>query len=126
MSNSNQPRRKTTSDPIVTLDEQAVRDELRELVRKTVEDTLPALLEEEADGLVGAERYERTADREAYRAGHYERDLATTSDQVTLKMPKLKGMRFATAIIERYKRRETSVEKALDRDVFGGCVLTAH
>ena len=72
------------SDPIGTLDEQAVRDELRELVRKTVEDTLNALLEEEADGLVGAERYERTADREAYRAGHYERDLATTSDQVTL------------------------------------------
>ncbi len=28
-------------------------------------------------------------------------------------MPKLKGMRFATAIIERYKRRETSVEEAM-------------
>lgn len=61
------------SDPIVTFDEEAVRDELKELVRKTVEDTLNALLEEEADDLVGAERYERTADRDAYRAGHYER-----------------------------------------------------
>ena len=28
-------------------------------------------------------------------------------------MPKLKGMRFATAVIERYKRRETSVEEAI-------------
>ena len=27
-------------------------------------------------------------------------------------MPKLKGMRFTTAIIERYRRRETSVEAA--------------
>lgn len=101
------------SDPIVTFDEEAVRDELKELVRKTVEDTLNALLEEEADDLVGAERYERTADRDAYRAGHYERGLTTTSGQVTLKMPKLKGMRFTTAIIERYKRRETSVEEAM-------------
>jgi transposase-like protein len=100
-------------DPIVTFDEEAVRDELRELVRKTVEDALNALLEEEADGLVGAERYERTADREAYRAGHYKRGLTTTSGQVTLKMPKLKGMRFATAIVERHRRRETSVEEAM-------------
>lgn len=101
------------SDPIVTFDEDAVRGELRELVRRTVEDTLNALLEEEADDLVKADRYERTAEREAYRAGHYERRLTTTSGQVTLKMPKLKGMRFATAIIERYKRRETSVEEAM-------------
>lgn len=101
------------SDPIVTFDENAMRDELKELVRKTVEETLNALLEEEADDLIGAERYERTADREAYRSGHYERGLTTTSGQVTLHMPKLKGMRFATAIIERYKRRETSVEEAM-------------
>ena len=101
------------SDPIVTFDENAVRGELRELVRRTVEDTINALLEEEADDLVKAGRYERTAGREAYRAGHYERDLTTTSGQVALKMPKLKGVRFATAVIERYKRRETSVEEAM-------------
>ena len=101
------------SDPIVSFDEAAMRGELRELVRRTVEDTLNALLEEEADDLIGADRYERTAGREAYRAGHYERGLTTTSGQVTLRMPKLKGMRFATAIIERYKRRETSVEEAM-------------
>ena len=101
------------SEPIVTFDEQAVRGELKELVRRTVEDTLNALLEEEADDLVKADRYERTAEREAYRAGHYERGLTTTSGRVTLKMPKLKGTRFATAVIERYKRRETSVEEAM-------------
>ncbi len=101
------------SDPIVSFDEAAMRGELKELVRQTVEDTLNALLEEEADDLIGADRYERTADREAYRAGHYERGLTTTSGQVILKMPKLKGMRFATAIIERCRRRETSVEEAM-------------
>lgn len=100
-------------EPIVSFDEDAMREELGELVRRTVEDTLNALLEEEADDLVKAERYERTADREAYRAGHYERGLTTTSGQVTLEVPKLKGLRFTTAIIDRYKRRETSVEEAM-------------
>ena len=101
------------SDPIVSFDEDAIKSELRELVRQTVEDTLNGLLEVEADDLIGAERYERTADREAYRSGHYERGLTTTSGQVTLKIPKLRGMRFTTAIIDRYRRRETSVEEAM-------------
>ena len=100
-------------DPIVSLNEETLRADLGELVRRTVEDTLNGLLEEEAGDLVGAERYEHTADREAYRAGHYERKLATTSGEVTIRMPKLKGMRFTTAIIERYRRRETSVEEAM-------------
>lgn len=63
-------------EPIVTLNEESLKGDLRELVRQTVEDTLNGLLEEEADDLVGAERYERTAGREAYRAGHYDRRLA--------------------------------------------------
>ena len=74
---------------------------------------LPNTLDEDADQLVGAGPYERTDERAAYRAGHYERGFTTTSGQVTLKMPKLKGMRFATAVIERYKRRETPVEEAI-------------
>ena len=90
------------SDPIVSFDEAAMRGELRELVRRTVEDTLNALLEEEADDLIGADRYERTAGREAYRAGHYERGLTTTSGQVTLRMPKLKGMMSSN--LSRYHR----------------------
>ena len=90
-----------------------MKDELRELVRKTIEETINAMLDEEADQLVGAGPYERTDERAAYRAGHYERGFTTTSGQVTLKMPKLKGMRFATAVIERCKRRETSVEEVI-------------
>lgn len=52
-------------EPIAALNEESLRSDLRELVRKTVEDTLNGLLEAEADDLVGAERYERTAEREA-------------------------------------------------------------
>ena len=92
------------SNPIVSFDEEAVKSELRELVRKTIEETINAMPDEEADQLVGATPYERTDGRAAYRAGHYKRGFTTTSGQVTLRMPKLKGMRFATAVIERYKR----------------------
>ena len=53
------------SNPIVSFDEQAVKDELRELVRKTIEETINAILDEEADQLVGAGPYERTDKRAA-------------------------------------------------------------
>ena len=51
--------------------------------------------------------------RQGYRSGHYSRKLTTTSGEVTLNIPKLKGVPFETAIIERYRRRESSVEEAL-------------
>ena len=69
----------TMSGNMVSVDEESLRSGLRELVRKTAQETLNALLDEEADEMVGAERYERTAAREAYRSGRYERKLATTS-----------------------------------------------
>ena len=98
---------------IASVDEESLRSDLRELVRKTVQETLNALLDEEADEMVGAGRYERTAAREAYRSGRYKRKLATTSGEVALDVPKLRGATFQTAVIERYRRRETSVEGAI-------------
>jgi putative transposase len=83
------------------------------LVRQSVEETLNNLLDQEAAELTNAGRYERTKERKGYRSGHYERKLTTTSGEVKLKVPKLKGVAFETAIIERYRRRESSVEEAL-------------
>jgi len=98
---------------IIQLNEGAIKLELKELVRHSVEETLNELLEQEAAELTNASRYERTESRQGYRAGHYDRNLTTTSGEVKLKMPKLKGVAFETAIIERYQRRESSVEEAL-------------
>lgn len=100
-------------EPIVTSNEESLRSDLREPVRKTVEDTLNGLLEAEADDLVGAGRHGRTAEREAYRAGRYDRGPTTSSGEVAIHMPKLKGARLATAAIERHRRRESSVEEAM-------------
>ena len=100
------------SEPIVTFDD-AFKSQVGELVRKTIEDVINAMLDEEADQLIGAGPYERTEERAGYRAGHYKREFTTTAGQITLNMPKLKGMRFATSVIERYKRREVSIEEAI-------------
>lgn len=93
---------------------------LGEVVRATVQDTLNALLEAEADRLCGAGRYEHSPDRVDTRAGHDERQFQTQAGAVTLKWPKRRSLPFETAIIERYKRRETSVEEALLEMYYAG------
>jgi putative transposase len=98
---------------VVHIDERQIRDHLGELVRGTVEETLNSMLDAEADALCGAQRYERSAERTDYRAGSYTRKLHTRAGEVTVKMPKLRRQTFETAIIERYRRRESSIEESL-------------
>ena len=101
------------SDKIVQLNEQVIKSELKELVRQSVEEVLNGLLDEEADRLTNARKYERTEVRRDTRAGHYTRKLLTGAGEVELEVPKLRTLTFESAIIERYKRREASVEEAL-------------
>jgi putative transposase len=98
---------------VIQIDEARIRDHLGEMVRGTVEETLNALLDAEADRLCNAQRYERSEARQDSRAGSYELTLHTKAGDVSLKVPKLRRQTFETAIIERYRRRESSVEEAL-------------
>lgn len=82
-------------------------------MRDSVEETFNELLEAEAEKFTQAAWYKHNEQRQGYRIGHYNRNLTTISGDVTLKIPKLKRISFETAIIERYRRRESSVEKAL-------------
>jgi len=103
----------TEGGTIIQINEKQIKDHLGEIVRGTVQETLNALLDEEASRLCNARRYERTEGRKDQRAGHYTRTLQTKAGEVDIKMPKLRTLPFETAIIERYKRRESSVEEAL-------------
>ncbi|MEJ2024872.1 MAG: IS256 family transposase [Deltaproteobacteria bacterium] len=98
---------------IIQFNESAIKDHLGEMVRSTVEETLNQMLDAEADHLCNAEKYQRSEARKDTRAGHYQRKLHTRAGEVDLKVPKLRRQTFETAIIERYRRRETSVEEAL-------------
>src|SRR6516165_7273531 len=84
---------------VITIDDDRIKSHLDRVVRGSVEETLNALLDAEADRLCNARRYERK--------------LHTTAGEVRLKVPKLRQQTFETAIIERYRRRESSVEEAL-------------
>lgn len=98
---------------VIRVDQEQVRSHLDEVVRSTVEETLNGLLEQEADQLCGASRYERSAERLDTRAGHYTRKLLTKAGEVKLQVPRLRSLPFETQIIERYRRRESSVEESL-------------
>ena len=101
------------SDKIIQFDDAMFESKLDALVRIKVEQTINAMLDAEADEITNAARYERKTDRKAFRAGHYERTLTAKAGKLSLKAPKLKGALFESAVIERYRRRESSVEEAL-------------
>ncbi len=98
---------------VIRIDDSGIEDHLKQIVRGSVEETLNSLLDAEADRLCNAGRYERSEARRDTRAGSYERKLHTTAGEVKLKVPKLRAQTFETAIIERYRRRESSVEESL-------------
>ena len=64
---------------IIRIDQEHLTDHLGKIVRGTVEETLNALLEAEADRLCQASRYERTETRKDTRAGHHNRKLASAA-----------------------------------------------
>jgi putative transposase len=97
----------------VKVNEGEVRGYLDKVVRDSVEETLNTFLDAEADELCKAKRYERNTERADTRAGYYERKLLTKAGEVALHVPRLRSLPFETQIIERYRRRESSVEEAL-------------
>jgi len=113
MQNSTSAPAEKNLNNVIKIDQAQVQQHLGQMVRSTVEETLNAMLDAEADHLCNAQRYERTEARTDQRAGHYTRKLHTKAGEVELKVPKLRKATFETAIIERYKRRESSVEEAL-------------
>ena len=101
------------SKEIIQFDQAMFETKLDTMVREKVERIVNAMLDAEADEIANAARYERTGERKAYRAGHYERKLTAKAGRLALKVSKLKGAVFESAVIERYRRREQSVEESL-------------
>ena len=104
----------------IQINEGEIKTHLGELVRQSVEETLNGLLQAEADRLCQAKRYQRAEGRADTRAGHYTRGLQTQAGRMELKVPKLRNLPFETQIIERYRRRESSVEEALLEMYYAG------
>ena len=87
------------SDNIIQLNQELIHNELKDLVRNSVEETLNALLDHEADELVNADKYERSGERKGYRPGHYSRNFQTTTGGVKLKMLKLRAFHLKLPLL---------------------------
>ena len=106
------------SDNIIQLNEDLIKHDLRDLVRSSVEETLNALLDHEAEELVNAEKYGRSGNRKGYRSGHYNRNFLTTAGDVTLKVPKLKVFSLKLLL-----SNGTAAENALLKKPLSRCTL---
>lgn len=78
---------------------------------------LKALLEEQLDkdmaAHLGVSAYERAADRQDYRNGHYTRHLLSEMGDLELLVPRSRRGKFPTKLFERYARRCRSVDRVL-------------
>jgi len=79
------------SKEIIQFDQAMFETKLDTMVREKVERIVNAMLDAEADEIANAARYERTGERKAYRAGHYERKLTAKAGRLALKVPSSKA-----------------------------------
>lgn len=75
-----------------------------DVIRRSVELVLQALIDAELSEVIGAERHERTPARTNQRNGTRDRLLATKAGDVELKIPKLRVGSFFPAVLERRRR----------------------
>ena len=87
-------KKEAKAGQIIRIEQDQLNKHLDKVVRETVERTLNALLDAEADRLCHASSYERTEARKDTRAGHYTRNLETKAGTVKLKVPKLRTLTF--------------------------------
>src|ERR1700757_5200015 len=84
-------------------------DFLRPLIQEVVRQVLEAEMEE----AVGAEKGERTPNRQGYRSGYYGRTWITRVGKLELRVPQDRQGRFRTEVFERYQRSEKALVGAL-------------
>ncbi len=80
-----------------------------DFLRSVAESVLQLVMEADVDGVIGASRFERSADRQTWRNGYRDRTLETRLGPLNLKIPKLRTGSYFPGFLE--PRR--TVEKAL-------------
>ena len=84
-------------------------DAFRRLLERIVQDVLQG----EMDETLGAEKSERTGNRQGYRSGYYPRTLITRVGKLELRVPQDRQGRFRTEVFERYQRSEKALVGSL-------------
>jgi len=87
---------------------------------KLVETVLNQILEAQVAETLGADRHERSDERQGYRNGYRARTLYTRVGPVTLQVPQTRDGSFSTDIFKRYQRSEQAFVLALMEMVVQG------
>jgi len=86
-------------------EEEAVKDFKRRFIE--------GALEAERDMWIGCKTYERKEERKNYRNGYWERWITLKDGRLQIRMPRIRGKAYKSAIIPRYKQRIKEVDAAL-------------
>jgi hypothetical protein len=92
-----------------------------DFLRSVAEAVLQLLMEADVDGLIGAARHERTAERQTYRNGYRDRALDTRLGTLRLRIPKLRaGPAYFPPSLEPRKTSEKALVAVIQEAWIGG------
>ena len=92
-----------------------------DFLRSVAEAVLQLLMEADVDGLIGAARHERTAERQTYRNGYRDRAFDTRLGTPQLRIPKLRaGPAYFPPFLEPRKTSEKALVAVIQEAWIGG------
>jgi putative transposase len=91
-----------------------------DFLRSVAEAVLQTLMEADVEGLIGAGRHERSADRLNYRNGYRERSLDTRLGSLQLRIPKLRQGSYFPPFLEPRKTAEKALVTVIQEAWIGG------
>jgi putative transposase len=91
-----------------------------DFLRSVAEAVMQLLMETDVDGLIGAGRHERTADRQTCRNGYRDRALDTRLGTLQLRIPKLRQGSYFPPFLEPRKTSEKALVAVIQEAWIGG------
>jgi transposase-like protein len=91
-----------------------------DFLRAVAEAVLQILMETDVEGLIGAGRHERSADRLNYRNGYRDRTLDTRLGQLQLRVPKLRQGSYFPPFLEPRRMTEKALVAVIQEAWIGG------
>ncbi len=87
----------------------ALSNQKNNFMAKIIQHFLQAAMNEEFDEFIGAQKYERSENRNGSRNGFYERQLTTRVGSITLHVCRDRNGNFQTQYFEKYQRSEQAL-----------------
>src|ERR1051325_5103273 len=114
----------STEDPM-TEDRMALVELLQksgdaDFLRSVAEAVLQILRETDVEGLIGAARHERSADRLNYRNGYRDRSFDTRLGPLSLRIPKLRQRSYFPPFLEPRRTTEKALVSVIQEAWIGG------